>query len=78
MKKSNKINKRLNKLASNFQIQRARDLLDQFDENIGEYSAILDEKGLLNSDDVAIIFDRIDAGMSELNDVLDDLENIDE
>ena len=78
MKKSNKINKRLNKLASNFQIQRARDLLDQFDENIGEYSAILDEKGLLNSDDVAIIFDRIDAGMSELNDALDDLENIDE
>ena len=78
MKKSNKINKRLNKLASNFQIQRARDLLDQFDENIGEYSAILDEKGLLSSDDVAIIFDRIDAGMSELNDALDDLENIDE
>ena len=78
MKKSNKINKRLNKLASNFQIQRARDLLDQFDENIGEYSAILDEKGLLNSDDVAIIFDRIDAGMSELNDALDDLENINE
>ena len=78
MKKSNKINKRLNKLASNFQIQRARDLLDQFDENIGVYSSILDEKGLLSSDDVAIIFDRIDAGMSELNDALDDLENIDE
>lgn len=78
MKKSNKINKRLNKLASNFQIQRARDLLDQFDENIGVYSSILDEKGLLSSDDVAIIFDRIDTGMSELNDALDDLENIDE
>lgn len=78
MKKSNKINKRLNKLASNFQIQRARNLLDQFDENIGVYSSILDEKGLLSSDDVAIIFDRIDAGMSELNDALDDLENIDE
>lgn len=78
MKKSNKINKRLNKLASNFQIQKARELLDQFDENIGVYSSILDEKGLLSSDDVAIIFDRIDAGMSELNDALDDLENIDE
>ena len=78
MKKSNKINKRLNKLASNFQIQKVRELLDQFDENIGVYSSILDEKGLLSSDDVAIIFDRIDAGMSELNDALDDLENIDE